>query len=162
MKNPQFLSNQADIQAILPTHELIILTKFHKDCQKIVYFSVIAKFWASLIFLHQSLWILMLLRWEKLYKHWFFSKQHQMALSWIALSSTVKRQRRFWILNMTDNAQWQYLIYQTNSLMQNWTTLYIYIHYWSILFYYFLCTALTIKCIISGHVLSSFTILYTR
>ena len=108
------------------------------------------------------LWIFMLLRWEKLYKHWFFSKQHQMALSWIALSSTVKRQRRFWILNMTDNAQWQYLTYQTNSLMQNWTTLYIYIHYWSILFYYFLCTALTIKCIISGHVLSSFTILYTR
>ena len=30
VKNPQFLSNQADIQAILPTHELFILIKFHK------------------------------------------------------------------------------------------------------------------------------------
>ena len=28
VKIPQLLSNQADIQAILPTHELIILTKF--------------------------------------------------------------------------------------------------------------------------------------
>ena len=30
-KNPQFLSNQDDIQAILPTHELAILTKLHED-----------------------------------------------------------------------------------------------------------------------------------
>ena len=30
VKNPQFLSNQAEVQAISPTHELIILTKFHK------------------------------------------------------------------------------------------------------------------------------------
>ena len=44
VKNPQFLSNQADIQAIEPTHGLVILTKFHKDCQKIVDFSVIVKF----------------------------------------------------------------------------------------------------------------------
>ena len=28
IKYPQFLSNQADIQAILPTHELVIFTKF--------------------------------------------------------------------------------------------------------------------------------------
>ena len=38
IKNPQFLPNQADIQAILPTHELIIFTKFHTDWVKIVYF----------------------------------------------------------------------------------------------------------------------------
>ena len=44
VKNPQFLSNQADIQATLPTHELIILTKFHTDWQEIVDFLVIAKF----------------------------------------------------------------------------------------------------------------------
>ena len=31
MKNPQFLSNQVDIQAILPIHKLVISTKFHKD-----------------------------------------------------------------------------------------------------------------------------------
>ena len=44
VKHPQFLSNQADIQATLSTHELIILTKFHNDWQKIVDFLVIAKF----------------------------------------------------------------------------------------------------------------------
>ena len=42
VKNLQFLSNQADIQAILPIHELVILAKFHKDKQKNVDFSVIA------------------------------------------------------------------------------------------------------------------------
>ena len=44
VKNPQFLSNQADIQAIVPTHGLVILTKFHKDWQKINDFLVITKF----------------------------------------------------------------------------------------------------------------------
>ena len=44
VKNQQFLSNQADIQATLPTHELIILTKFHKTWQEIGDFSVIGKF----------------------------------------------------------------------------------------------------------------------
>ena len=44
IKNEQFLSNQADIQAILPTHELVISTKFHKDWQKIVDFLVMPKF----------------------------------------------------------------------------------------------------------------------
>lgn len=39
IKNQLFLSNQADIQATLPTHELVILTKFHKGWQKIVKFS---------------------------------------------------------------------------------------------------------------------------
>ena len=55
VKNQQFLSNQADIQATLPTHELIILNKFHNDWQEIVDFLVIMRFWASLIFFHQSL-----------------------------------------------------------------------------------------------------------
>ena len=44
VKNPQFVSNQADIQAIVPTHGLVILTKFHKDWQKIEDFLVVAKF----------------------------------------------------------------------------------------------------------------------
>ena len=44
VKDPQFLSNQADIQEILPTHGLVILTKFHNDWQKIEDFLVIAKF----------------------------------------------------------------------------------------------------------------------
>ena len=38
IKNSLFLPNQADIQAILPTHELIIFTKSHTDWVKIVYF----------------------------------------------------------------------------------------------------------------------------
>ena len=44
VKNPQLLSNQADISATSPTHELIILTKFHNDWQEIVDFLVTAKF----------------------------------------------------------------------------------------------------------------------
>ena len=44
VKNPQISSNQADILANLFTHELIILTKFHKDWQDNVDFLVIAKF----------------------------------------------------------------------------------------------------------------------
>ena len=44
VKNQQFLSNQADIQAIVPTHGLVILRKFFKDWQKIVEFLVIVKF----------------------------------------------------------------------------------------------------------------------
>ena len=47
VKNPQFLSNQADLQATLPTHELRILSKFYKDWKEIVDFLVIAKFWLS-------------------------------------------------------------------------------------------------------------------
>ena len=37
-ENLQFLPNQADIQAILPTHELVILTEFHNNWIKIVDF----------------------------------------------------------------------------------------------------------------------------
>ena len=44
VKSPQFLSNQADIQATSPTHELVISTKFHKDWQENVDFLVIEKF----------------------------------------------------------------------------------------------------------------------
>ena len=49
-KNPQFLPNHADIKAILPTHELVIFTKFHKDWVKIMDFSIKACFWVSNIF----------------------------------------------------------------------------------------------------------------
>ena len=44
IKNPQFLSNQADIPATSPTHELVTLTKFHKDWQENVDFLLKAKF----------------------------------------------------------------------------------------------------------------------
>ena len=54
-KNLQFLPNQADIQAISSTHELVIFTKFHKDYVKIVDFSIKAYFWAGNIFSRQSL-----------------------------------------------------------------------------------------------------------
>ena len=55
VKNPQFLSNQADIQATLPTHELIALTKYCKDWQEIGYFLVKLKLLDRLFFFHQSL-----------------------------------------------------------------------------------------------------------
>ena len=44
VKNPQFLSNQAEIHATSPTHELVILTKFHKDWQENMDFIGITKF----------------------------------------------------------------------------------------------------------------------
>ena len=50
VKNLQFSFDPAEISAILSTHELVILTKFHKDWPKIVDFLVIAKFCASQIF----------------------------------------------------------------------------------------------------------------
>ena len=50
IKNPQFSSNLADIQAKLPTHEAIILTKFLKECKKIVDFLLRRKFLASALF----------------------------------------------------------------------------------------------------------------
>ena len=50
MKNPQFLSYQLDILAILPTDEIVILTKFHNNWTKIMDLSLIAYFRASLIF----------------------------------------------------------------------------------------------------------------
>ena len=50
MKNPQFLDNQAETLATLPIHEIVILTKFQKNWTKIVDFSLIVNFKASLIF----------------------------------------------------------------------------------------------------------------
>ena len=44
IKNPQFSFNLVDIQAILPTHKVVVLTKFHKDCKKIVAFLLTQKF----------------------------------------------------------------------------------------------------------------------
>ena len=44
VKNPQFLSNQADIPATSPTDELVISTKFHNNWQEIVDFLAIVKF----------------------------------------------------------------------------------------------------------------------
>ena len=34
VKDPLFLSNEAEILKNLPTHELVILTKFHTDWKK--------------------------------------------------------------------------------------------------------------------------------
>ena len=39
-----------EIQATLPTHMIVILTKFHKDRLKIVNFSLLAYFGACVIF----------------------------------------------------------------------------------------------------------------
>ena len=50
IKNPQFLSNWHEIKAILPTHGLIILTKFHYNWAKIVDFLSLANFCARVIF----------------------------------------------------------------------------------------------------------------
>ena len=37
IKNPQFYSELLKIQAILPTHGLVILAKFHNDWEKIAH-----------------------------------------------------------------------------------------------------------------------------
>ena len=50
-KNLQYLSDFADILAILSTHELIILTKFDEDWTKIVNFLLGLYFWSSINFL---------------------------------------------------------------------------------------------------------------
>ena len=46
-KNSQFHSNLAEILAILPTHGLIVLTKFDEDQTKIVDSLLVVYFWAS-------------------------------------------------------------------------------------------------------------------
>ena len=48
-------TNQADIQAILPTHELVIFTKFHNDWMKIVDFFINGPFLGKGTFLFTSL-----------------------------------------------------------------------------------------------------------
>ena len=45
--NLHFCSDQADIQAILPIHVVIIFSKFHDSRIKTVDILVIAKFWPS-------------------------------------------------------------------------------------------------------------------
>ena len=55
MKNPQFYSNSTENLVILSTHGLIILTKFDDNWTKIVNSLSLAYFWASVIFLNQSL-----------------------------------------------------------------------------------------------------------
>ena len=50
MKNPQFFSESAETLAILPIHEVVVFTKFHENWAKIVDFSLIVNFKASLIF----------------------------------------------------------------------------------------------------------------
>ena len=50
MKNQQFLAYPAQTLVILPIHEIVILTKNHDNWTKIVDFSLIAYFRASLIF----------------------------------------------------------------------------------------------------------------
>ena len=49
MKNPQFCSDLAEILAILPIHELIILTKFDGDWTEIVDFLLLVYFLANVI-----------------------------------------------------------------------------------------------------------------
>ena len=55
IKDPQFSSNLADIQAKLPIHEVVILTKFHKDCKKIVDFFLNRNFWFVPFIMHHPL-----------------------------------------------------------------------------------------------------------
>ena len=55
IRNPQFSSNVADIQAKLPTHEVVILTKFHKDCKKNIDFLLALKFLVCALFMHHPL-----------------------------------------------------------------------------------------------------------
>ena len=53
--NQKFSSNMADIQAKLPTHEVVILTMFHKDGKKIVDFLLTQNFWFVPFFMHHPL-----------------------------------------------------------------------------------------------------------
>ena len=53
LKNPQFSSNLADIEAKLPTHDAVILIKFHKDCN--FFFNLSKNFWLVPFFMHHPL-----------------------------------------------------------------------------------------------------------
>ena len=50
MKNSQFLAYHAQTLAILPIHEIVILTKFHDNWTKTIDTLLIAYFLASVIF----------------------------------------------------------------------------------------------------------------
>ena len=43
------------IQAKLPTHELVILSEFHKDCKKIIDFLLRQRFLPCAFFMHHPL-----------------------------------------------------------------------------------------------------------
>ena len=55
IKVPQFLPNLYDTWSKLSPHELIILTKFHKDWAKIMEFLLIVNFWMCAGFFTQTL-----------------------------------------------------------------------------------------------------------
>ena len=50
IKNPKSSSNLADVQAKSPIHEVVILTKFHKDCKKFIDFLHRRKYLACALF----------------------------------------------------------------------------------------------------------------
>ena len=50
IRNSQFLFNQADSHGLLYSHDLIILTKSHKDLAKFVNFLLKAHFWSWELF----------------------------------------------------------------------------------------------------------------
>ena len=57
-KNIHFWRNQADIQALVSTHEIIILTKFHGNWAKIEDFFVISQLWTQSQISLDSLYLL--------------------------------------------------------------------------------------------------------
>ena len=59
VKNTQFSSNSADIQGKLPTHEAIILTKFHKDEKKSLIFFTYTEIFVLCPFLCITLYVLL-------------------------------------------------------------------------------------------------------
>ena len=74
-KNLQYLSDFADILAILSTHELIILIKFDEDWTKIVNFLLELYFWSIIIFFNQSL-------------VWFLVERYQRNKSFLSTNKT--------------------------------------------------------------------------
>ena len=59
----KFLLNQADIQAILPIHGLVIFTKFHNYLVKIMDFSLMSNFWVYCRFLWNTPYVLLVYFW---------------------------------------------------------------------------------------------------
>ena len=62
LKDPQFSSNLANTQAKLLTHEVVVVTKFLKDCKKIVDFSLTQKLLVcALFYASPFIWDLMVI-----------------------------------------------------------------------------------------------------
>ena len=59
----KFLLNQADIQAILPIHGLVIFTKFHNYLVRIMDFSLMSNFWVYCRFLWNTPYVLLVYFW---------------------------------------------------------------------------------------------------